>query len=168
MKTIKYSWYAVVAFSTLGLLTLVGPKVYNQIDYQFFDPQGDPSMWPATFEGILIFISILAAALALMLSSRGRKEKENKFSRVAFGIVGFALLIMWIYGAKLWQDFHSSFFQQSLLDRMISNDGSLIILIGVIFHLTYALTGRGIWVWGIRSYNRITNKSEPVAAGQRR
>ncbi|CAA6680118.1 MULTISPECIES: hypothetical protein [unclassified Lentimonas] len=166
MKIIKYAWYAVVAISTLGLLAIIGPKVYNQIEYQFFDPLGDPSMWPATFEGILIFISILAAALALILGSNGKDEKVNRFPRFAFGTIGFTLLGMWVYGAKLWQDFHSSFLPQSLLDRMMSNDGSLIILISVVFHLTYAFSGRGIGIWLLRSYNRIKNKSEPDATGQ--
>jgi hypothetical protein len=41
MKYIKYVWFAVVAFSVLGLLAIVGPKVYDQIQYQFFDPDGD-------------------------------------------------------------------------------------------------------------------------------
>lgn len=165
MRIIQHAWYSVIALTTLGLLALVGPKVYNQIEFQFFSIEGDPSMWPATFEGILILISILSAALALIFCSKGITEKGNKFSRIAVGVLAFSFLIMWIYGAMLWQNSYPSFFPQSLWARMISNDASLILLLGIVLHLIYALSGRGIAVWVFRSYKRITRNSEQVDTG---
>tara|TARA_R100000027_G_scaffold61041_1_gene52118 strand:- start:513 stop:1007 length:495 start_codon:yes stop_codon:yes gene_type:complete len=161
LKYIKYAWYAVVVVLALGLLALVGPKVYNQVHYQFYESGGDPSMWKATFEGILILMSIPVTGWALLLCLN---ESGSIRLRWISGVLSLGLLGSWVYGALLWQQSTSSFFQQSLVDRMIANDGAFIIFIGVVFHLIFALSGKGIAAWGCHLFKRLNSSSLPDAA----
>lgn len=161
---IKYAWYAFVLLWASVFLARIGPRFFEAAHYQFFDPNGGPSMWPATFEGFLILFSIPSAALALILCLR---EKGNRAYRLASGLLGTISLVLWFYGAALWTQSSSSIFRASLVEEMIDNDGAHFLLVGVVLHLVFAFSGCGIAVWFNRLFARLKRKSDPVGGGDR-
>jgi len=142
---------ALLAIVALVALVAVGPRVYGQLHFQLNDPRGGDSMWPMTFQGILIIASILAplAACSVLFN-----HSSTRFLRLTSAITIVLLVASWIYSAVLLQRDYRSFTgpsdltyppvsEMQILDRMAGFDGLPFMLTAIAFLSVAVVTGRG-------------------------
>ena len=129
-----------IALLLLGAFLLIVhvPRAYDQAHYQFTNPHGGPSMWPATFDGFFSLSSVLTCITAFSFLFGGALGATR---RCAAGLLAFGILAAWIVSAWLWQSYGSS--QNSLLGYMIRQEVSPINAIGISVLTLTAVVGKG-------------------------
>src|SRR5688572_1425727 len=100
MKAAVIAWNIVLLAAALFIgLVQWGPMVYEQAHFQFSDPRGGPSMWPATFEVALRVVAMFACLAAL---SSLVNRKLGPVARGVAGALAVVLLAAWVASGILW------------------------------------------------------------------
>jgi hypothetical protein len=135
------AWNVLLLVLAGGVLLFVGPKLYHQAAFQFTDPRGSPSMWPATFELFLSLCSLLVALAAFSFVFAGSLGATRRW---VAGVLTVALFVGWMMSALMWQHYASAYGgDASLLTEMIRLQVSPVIFISIVALGFAAVSGTG-------------------------
>ena len=120
------------------------PQLYQQAHFQFTDPRGGPSMWPATFNRALYVASFYACLLTL---SSAFHRPLRPSHRCAALVVLVLLLAGWWVNAWLASKYMPQFFgplRPSILSSMLSFEGLPCLLTAIVALAIAVAGGRGL------------------------
>jgi hypothetical protein len=139
MRTkLTITWNIALLLFVAFLLIVQVPRAYDQAHYQFTNPRGGPSMWPATFDGFFSISSVLICIAAFSFLFGGVLGATR---RCAAGLLALGILAAWIVSGSLWQSY--GFSQDSVLGYMIRQEVSPINAIGISVLSLAAVVGKG-------------------------
>lgn len=161
MKLATILWNGFLVMLTVYFLFVRWyPIVYEQARFQFQDPRGGNSMWPATLEMLLFVASFLACAAA---ASYLFNRKLGLFARSSAAVVSALLVAAWIACGMLSK--HYTFpgeFDPSAFSLMFHIDGLGLLLIAVVCQFVTAVVGRGPVTLMLELFRRLFKRGDTM------
>ena len=151
MKMFSFCFNLLLAIAALLCILTVGARVYEQLHFQLHDPRGGDSMWPMTFQGLLVLAAVLSplAACSVLFN-----HSHKTLVRATAIVTIVAFLGAWVYGAVLLLRDYDSFTGPSdfsypaisgsqVVQNMAGFDGGPFMFMAMVLLSVAAITGRG-------------------------